>query len=182
MIRFLHNCETYYNLYLFSQDEPYKCLVCARSFAESEQMRAHLLTHNGVHNGPSPLLSFAPQAPQNIRNRQCCPSSPPSSASNRNPSTDVMPEFYTGRVLATEVNSLERTERSTLECVDILTQSVFPLCDVLDMSDVDKRYQQSELENDGEIKCLNESEMNGNDEGIVKLKTYEHCGGQRLWR
>ena len=163
-------------MYLLPQDEPYKCLVCARSFSESEQMHAHLLTHNGQHDGSRSLLPFDSKAPQNITNyRQVCPSSPPLIASKRNHSTAILvnPE-YTRRVpLATEVNSLA----CKTEDVCSVSQNVFPSYDISGVPDLGKPCQQSERASDDGIKSSNGSEMNGNDERIVKPKAYEHCDG-----
>ena len=138
-------------------------------------MHAHLLTHKGQHAEPRSLLSFHSQTPQNIANyRQVCPSPPPLIASKRNhPTASLVNPEYTRRVLATEVNSLERKT----EDVCSVSQNVFPSYDISGVPDLGKRCQQSQLASDGEIKSSNASEMNGNDEHIVKPETYEHCDG-----
>ena len=155
-----------------SQEEPPKCLVCPKSFAQHEHAHTPVLMRSGVQTGSSSLLSFDPQATHHVNCRQICPHSPPSRGINRNCPTDarVAPECF-GRPLTVEINSSQCNERNEAECADNLTRREFPSCDVINISDLGKGCQQNGLASDDEITSSKGSETNSNDDNVDKPVT-----------
>lgn len=155
-----------------SQEEPPKCLVCPKSFAQHEHAHTPVLMHSDVQTGSSSLLSFDPQATHHVSCRQMCPHSPPSRGISRNCPTDarVAPECF-GRPFTVEINSSQCNERNEAECADNLTRRLFPSCDVFNISDLGKGCQQNGLASDDEITSSKGSETNSNDDNVDKPVT-----------